>query len=63
MGKRKGDIGLTASKGQDSLVFFTHLTGPRWSRSTSPFRLRLRVSPSTLGLLRLLVGFGAGVLD
>jgi hypothetical protein len=47
----KGDIGLTASKGQDSLVFFTHLTGPRWTRSTSPSRLRLLVLPHTLGLL------------
>jgi len=38
----KGDItSLAASKGQDSLVFFTHLTGPRWTRSTFTSRLRL----------------------
>ena len=29
----KGDItSLAASKGQVSLVFFTHLIGPRWTR-------------------------------
>lgn len=29
----KGDItSLAASKGQASLVFFTHLIGPRWTR-------------------------------
>lgn len=39
---KKGDIiGLAASKGQDSLGFFTYLIGPRWTRSISPSRFRL----------------------
>jgi hypothetical protein len=49
----KGNItGLTALKGQDSLVFFTHLTGPRRTRSTSPPRPRLLLLSGALSLLQ-----------
>lgn len=46
---KKGDIiGLAASKGQDSLDFFTYLTGPRWSRAISPSRSRRLLPPSII---------------
>lgn len=52
----KGDItSLAASKGQVSLVFFTHLIGPRWTRSTFSSRSRLLCSQALLVSCSLLV--------
>jgi hypothetical protein len=49
---KEGNItSLAASKGQDSLVFFTHLTGPRWTRSTFPPRSRLLYSQTPQSLV------------